>query len=391
MSWPVKIIPPDDNIPDIKWKKWFFLFLLMLFCAVSGVSIAKIILPANNNEFLKLFSLFLLLCLFLYFIAFSVRVYYYGVCLSAYEASEHKAALVRHEWTEWASQKLYVFAHNLFLPSVISSKDISLNVFSDIYNDQQLKLRDHNGESYTEEQIVYELLASIRAQLLALEKSCTFDIIFTYGSGCITFSLFRQCWVEIGFSDSCLGEFNYRDEVLEQDFDMLSNISVDRGVIIISANIENVEGYSPASTEFASILLLTHREQLQKKGSNSVVLRTMACTKDTFKQEIIHMMAYQPDVIRTSRVLFSNMSVNDALDVSDALRTSCLSMGVEWDYEVQHLNLILGKLSDVHFWLVFALALFVSQKNGKSVLTVARTGDNYIFNVIKSMNYSEEH
>ena len=58
---------------------------------------------------------------------------------------------------------------------------------------------------------------------------------------------------------------------------------------------------------------------------------------------------------------------------------------------IKHLNLILGNLCETHFWLVFALALFISEKNNESVLMVASVGDEYVFNVIKPFDNSKEH
>lgn len=107
---------------------------------------------------------------------------------------------------------------------------------------------------------------------------------------------------------------------------------------------------------------MTHQEQLPGKDNNGVALRAMACDKNLTKQEVIHMMTYQPDVLKTKRVLFSNMNIENVLEVSEILRLSSLSMNVEWEYEIKHLNLILGNLGETHFWLVFALALFISEK-----------------------------
>ncbi|WP_213222095.1 hypothetical protein, partial [Klebsiella michiganensis] len=89
--------------------------------------------------------------------------------MSAFEAREREAALVREHWSEWANQKFYVSAYKLFLPSVISQTDIAMSNSVEIYNNQQLKLRGHNDELYTEEQLIYELLASVRVRLLRLK------------------------------------------------------------------------------------------------------------------------------------------------------------------------------------------------------------------------------
>lgn len=391
MSWPVQIIPPGDKVPEIKWRKWFFSFLCVLALAGGSWCVAKIIAPAEDNGLSKLFILLFLLWLFVYSIILSVRIYYYGVCLSALEAREREAELTKRKWTEWAGKKFHVPTFNLFLPSAISKTSIASSQFFEIYNEQQLKLRCHNEEAYTEEQVIYELLASIRSTLIRLKNSCVFDVIFTYGSSYITFATFKECWAAIGLSDDCLDNYYYWDDTLEQQFDMLSNIEIDRVSIIISANIENIEGYYSDATEFASILLVTNQEQLQKNENTGAALRTMVCSKSLTKYEFIHMITYQPDVLRASKVLFSNMSVDEVLDVSEILRFSCLSINVGWEYESLHLDLMLGKLGDAHFWLVFTLAFFISEKNNEPIFMIASVGDDYVFNVIKPSDNGREH
>lgn len=56
-----------------------------------------------------------------------------------------------------------------------------------------------------------------------------------------------------------------------------------------------------------------------------------------------------------------------------------------------HLNLMLGNLNEHHFWLVFTLALFISEKNNEPVLMVTGVGDEYLLNVIKPFDNSKEH
>ncbi|STR63020.1 Uncharacterised protein [Klebsiella michiganensis] len=391
MNWPVQIIPPADKAPGIKWSNWFFSFIgILLTLVVSWVG-AKIASPTEENALLKLLTLLFFLVPLAFSLIISFRAYYHGLCLSAFEAREREAALVREHWSEWANQKFYVSAYKLFLPSVISQTDIAMSNSVEIYNNQQLKLRGHNDELYTEEQLIYELLASVRVRLLRLKESCIFDIVFTYDSSYITFSTFKECWAAIGFDGSCLGNYYYWNKILEREFDTLSNVSSNRVLIIISANIESFEKYPPNSTEFASILLVTHQEQPPEKDNGGVALRAMACNKNLTKQEVIHMMTYQPDVLKTTKVLFSNMNIQDVSEVSEILRLSSLSMNVEWEHDIKHLNLILGNLCETHFWLVFALALFISEKNNESVLMVASVGDEYVFNVIKPFDNSKEH
>ncbi|WP_310607488.1 hypothetical protein [Buttiauxella brennerae] len=390
MSWPVQMILPRDGVLKIRWKRWFFSFLCILFTALMVGVVLKTAAPAEGHDILKSLSSLLLVVIPIFLICFTMRVYFYGVCLAAFEAYELESALLKKEWTEWASLKFFVCAYKLLIPSGISQSDIALSKSVEIYNGQQLQLRGHQGETYTEEQLIDELLASVRAKLIVLAKICVFDVMFTYGSSNITFNTFKECWVAIGLPEKCLNKYYCLDGTVEQEFDRLSGAKNNQVSIIISANAESVEKYSAELTEFASILLVTHQEELPGNTNNGVALRGMTCGKSSAKQHFIHMMTYQPDVLKTSRVFFSNMSVDEVLDISDVLRTTCLSMNIEWEFEIQHLNLVLGQLGNQHFWMVFPLSLFVSEKTKESVLMIASVGNDYVFNVVKPFGNGRE-
>lgn len=390
MSWPVQIIPPGESVLKIKWKRWFFSFLCILFMMLIAVFIVRSAIPAEEKNTLPLLLPLSFSGMFAFFVALAIRVYYYGMCLSAFEAYEQESVLAKQEWTEWASKKIFVSAYKLFIPPDISQSDLASGKPVDIYNEQRLELRGHNGEAFTEEQLICELLASVRVTVMNLAKTCIFDVMFTYGSSNITFPTFKECWVDIGFPEKCLNKYYYLNDTVEHEFNRFSSMGNKLVTIIISANIESIEKYSSELTEFASILLVTNQEELPGNTNNGIALRAMACGKDLTKQEFLHMMAYQPDVLQTSRVFFSNMSADEILDISDVLRTSCLSMSVEWEYETQNLNLVLGQLGNEHFWLVFPLSLFISEKTRESVLMITRVGNDYVFNVIKPFDNSRE-
>lgn len=390
MGWPVQIILPKERVLGINWKKWIFSFVTILFVSLLATIIVKVAVPVEYVNSLKLLFLLFFVAVFIYFICLAVRIYYFGLCLSVFEAYEKESALTKKEWTEWAGRELYVSAYKLFTPLDISQSDIAAGKPVEVYSGQQLRLRGHNGEAFTEEQIIYELLASVRAKVMNLAKTCVFDVMFTYGSCNVSFTTFNECWVAIGLPEKCLNKYSYLHGTLEQEFERLSSVKNNLVTIILSANIERVEEYSAELTEFASVLLVTHQKELSGNANNGVALRALSCGKTLAKKEFIHMMTYQPDVVESSKVFFSNMSVGETLDVSDLLRTSCLPMGISWEYEMQDMNLLLGKLGGKHFWLVFTLALFVCEKSRESVLMISSVGNDYVFNVVKPFENGRE-
>jgi hypothetical protein len=214
--------------------------------------------------------------------------------------------------------------------------------------------------------------------------------MFTYDTSNDSFSTFKECWVAIGLPEKSLNNYSSLYGTIEHEFDRLTSMKNNVVTIIFSANIESMEGYFAELTEFASILLVTHQKELSGNTNNGIVLRALACGKASVKQEIINMMTYQPAVLEASKLFFSNQSVDEVLEVSDLLRTSCLSMGISWEYEVQDMNLLLGKLGDKHFWLVFTLALFVSEKSRGAILMISNVGNDCILNVVKPFENSRE-
>jgi hypothetical protein len=390
MGWPVQIILPKERVQGLNWRRWIFSFLAILFISLMSGIIMNFANPVEGVNYLKLFFLLFLVAVFIFFIFLSVRVYYFGLCLSAFEAYEKESALTKKDWTEWASRELYVSAYKLFTPLDISQSKLVSGKSVEVYSEQQLKLRGHSGEAYNEEQIIYELLASVRAKVMELAIICSFDVMFTYGSSNVSFSTFKECWVSIGLPERCLNNYSNLHGTIQQEFDRLTSAKNNLVTIILSANIEGVEGCFAELTEFASILLVTHQRELSGEKNNGVALRELVCGKALAKQELIHMMTYQPDVLETSKVFFSNMNVDEVLDISDLLRTSYLSMDISWEYEMQDMNLLLGRLGDKHFWLVFTLALYVAEKSGEAVLMISSVGNDYIFNVVKPFENSRE-
>lgn len=389
MSWPVKTLKIEDKIPEVRWRKWFVSFLSVLLALIVVWWVMNILSIVDSDDLLKLFTMLFLSLSFSFAIIFSIRIYYYGLCVSALDARAHEATLTRKYWEDWASQKLHIASYKLFLPSAISQTDIALSNITEIYNEQSLKLTGHNDETFTEEQLIYDLLSSVRSSLIGLSETCIFDVVFNYENNYVTPSIFKDCWAAIGLPVDCLGNDYYWNYELGREFDTLSNKSEERVSIIISANIESMQGFQSNSTEFASILLVTHEGKIKNKKDKSVALRTMTCKKEQIKKELINLITYQSDVLRTSKVIFSNMNINEVLDVSLVLKDACVTKGIEWEYETQHLDLMLGKLADIHLWLAFPLAVLISEKNNNPVLMVACVGNDYVFNVIKPFNDSK--
>lgn len=389
MSWPVRIIIPTDNVLKIRWKRWLFSFIGLCAILAFAGSAASLLAPTEQHRISNYVWVFLLIGLGIYLACLAVRIYYYGMCLTSFDAYELESTIAKKEWAAWAGQKFYVAAYHLFTPPEISLTNIASSKSVEIYNEQQLKLRGHDGESYTEEQLFYELLSSVRVKIKDLSKKCIFDVIFTFNSNHTTFHTFKGCWRAIGFSEDSLMNYYYLNRNIEQVTECLLGIEENRICIVVSANVENV-GYSPGLTEFASIMLITSQPTLLGNKNKGVALRALVSDKKSVEQEFLCMATYQPEVLQATKVFFSNMNDADILDVSDVLRSSALAKNNNWKCEAQNLNLTLGKLGGDHFWFIFSLSLFIAEKTKESVLMIVDVGNEYAFNVIKSLDNDRE-
>ena len=390
MSWPVNIVLPAEAVPKIKWKRWAFSLLILFFIMAFFFWFLKTNPTFKNGNALMVMLPFLLITAGGYLICFSIRIYYHGMCLSAYDAYEQESESLRKVWTEWASQKVFIPASHFFLPSEVSSVDILAGDPVDVFSGQSLKLRGHDGDEYTEEQLLYELLSSVRKKLKELSAICMFDVIFTHRENHYSFALFKECWLSMGLAERCLGEHSFVLNDYEDVFERCLCSEENKVFIVLSINIESTNPLSLSDTEFASIILVSPQCEFINENKSCIVLRPMQCEKKNIKEKFTHMQTYQPEISSTSRVLFSGMDVNEIVTITDVFRNTTKSAKVKWEYEGKDLNLLLGQLGGDHYWLVLALSFHFSNAAKGSVLMINDQGDDYILNVITSFDNNRE-
>jgi hypothetical protein len=390
MSWPVDIILPAEVVPKIKWKRWSFSLLFVFLIMAFFFWLLKVNPAFKNENAERVILPFILIAAAGYLVCLSMRIYYHGMCLSAYDAYEQESESLREIWTEWARQKVFMPASHFFLPSEVSSVDILAGEPVDVFSGQSLKLRGHDGDAYTEEQLLYELLSSVRIKLKELSATCMFDVIFTHKENHYSFALFKECWLSIGLAERCLAEHSFVLKNCEDVFERCLCSNKNKVFIVISINIESTNPLSFSQTEFASIILMSPQCDFIDGNNACRVLRPMQCEKKNIKEKFTHMQTYQSEINSTSRVLFSGMDVNEIATITDVFRNATKSARVNWEYEGSDLNLLLGQLGGEHYWLVLALSLHYSNTAKRSVLMINDLGDDYVFNVISLFDNNKE-
>ena len=317
MSWPVRIILPEEPVPIIKWKRWGGILLCILaLIALAGVGI-QLIDISGRKAYGQWILFTLVVSTGFYFLLAALRVYFHGMRLAANEAYKRESLLLKRAWTRWASKSVIVSAHHLFVPAEISLQKIVSEKPVDVYKGQSLKL---SNSDYTEEVVFYELLSSIRVTLKELSTICTFDVIFLYESNYSSFSLFKLSWARVGLSEEkladniCFSVRNYAD-CFEQSAGGESN----RVSVVISINIEGGSSDAELGTEFASITLMSSHNYFPESNDCNTILRPMICRIAEFEEALARMKTYQPEICNVSSVFFSGMPAGDTMAINDVL------------------------------------------------------------------------
>ncbi|NUU64711.1 hypothetical protein HQN64_01110 [Enterobacteriaceae bacterium BIT-l23] len=383
MSWPVRIILPEEPVPVIRWKWWVGVLLcILMLIALAGVSI-QLIDTSERKAYGQWILFVLVVSVGCYFLLVALRVYFYGMRLTASEAYKKESLLLKQTWTRWASKSVIVSTHHLFVPAEISLQKIVSEKPVDVYKGQSLKLSDND---YTEEQVFYELLSSIRVTLKELSTICTFDVIFLYESSYSSFSLFKSCWSRIGLSEekltdnACFSVGNYAD-----CFEKIVGSESNRVSVVISINIEGREADIELGTEFASITLMSSRNYFTESNDCNAILRPMICRIVEVEEALSRMKTYQPEICNVSSVFFSGMPAGDIMAINDVLYKS-FSKELKW----QDLNMAMGNLAGEHLGLVLPFALYYANFTKKSVLMISKLKDKCIINVVKPVFINKE-
>jgi hypothetical protein len=389
MSWPVHIILPAEPVQTIKWKRWGYTLFLLLFSIMVGSWLLRITKIVESDNILNSMMPLTVITIGGYLIAFALRIYCYGICLSAHDAYLYEQQVLQERWTQWASKPLYIPASHFFLPSQIALSDIISGKSVDVAKGQALKLEVYD-EIYTEENLLNELLSSVRAEIKKLSSSHIFDVIFTCEENYTSFPAFRECWHFLGIDEKVLGRFHFYKDSHEDIYEHVLNAEDNRIFIIVSIRVDSYQLSSADTTEYASILLMAKKHFDMDKMKCSEILRPMSCGKHSIENKFMHMRTYQPELLNSTRVFFSHLDQGDIVDVSDVLHKQLSSEENRWEFDAYDLNMVLGKLSGDHFWLVIALSLYFSEMKGESSFMVNKVGEQFVFNVIKPFDYHKE-
>lgn len=388
MSWPVRIISSPDSVPKMRWKRWLWGVGVLLFCIIFGCGVVETLDGLPSSHLIELLLPLSTVFISGYLFFFALRIYYYGVCLSAHDRYLHDAQVLQNQWTEWANRPLYVSANHFLLPEKLVVRDIMMGKSTNVVKGQALRL-DVDG-AYTEEELFNELLSSIRIKIKKISSTHVFDVIFTYEKNHTSFSVFRESWCAAGLDDKIIDNCYFFKCSHEQVYEHVLSSEDNRVFIVISINVDSQKRIEAGTTEFASIILMSKKySALDNKGCG-VMLRPMECGKHEVENKFAHMQAYQSEVLNAARVLFSHLEQTEIINISTVLRNSISVRMSDWEFESHDLNMVIGNLSGEHFWLALSLSLYFSEIKKESSLIINGVGDRVVFNLIKPFDDLKE-
>lgn len=388
MSWPVSIIIPAESVAKIRWKRWFYALFLFSVCIMIVALLLRAMQVLDDEQVVEYFLPLIAICAGSYLIAISLRVYCYGVSLSARDAYIYDVEKLHELWVKWASEPLYIYANHFFLPKEIVLADILSGNNTEVLNRQSLKLYS-SGTIFSEADLINELLSAVRSKIKMLAPEFTFDVIFSGKENSLSFSIFRDCWSAMTLDDRTLNECYFYDGSHEELYEHLMNADDKHMYIIVSIRTDNYDLLTYDTTEYASILLISKRDSCPGAVNCGLLFRPMSCNGDAIENNFLHMRTYQPELMNTTDVFFGCLEQEEIIAVSDMLRNPLLNKN--WEFETYNLNMMLGQLSGEHFWLGIAIALCFSELKMDSSLVIGKVGGELILNVVKPSNYHKEN
>ncbi|MFP1755453.1 hypothetical protein [Lonsdalea quercina] len=384
MTWPVHVLHEKKKVQKINWKTWGVVFFLMsLFYGLCYYSLNAFYLELK----IKILSLLNPLCVFSFFVffaAFFLRIYFYGMLLSNYDAYQEESKYLMKKWTSWANEKLYVIDHKLFTPQHVDIFAMVDDKPINIHAGQSLSFDNVADRTGIEEYFYSELLFSVRERIKSLEDNHSFEVVFVKPQNNLSYSVFKACWLSTGFVEHKLMGYQFMNGHYADTVNtFLDNVT--HNVIHIVVCVELSESSeSNEYSEFASIFLLS-TSGAERAG---VIYRPLSATAEEINNELNKMMTYQPGIYSSNHAWLSGMSINEQVMVGESLRNIASRQQKNWECPAQDINMALGNLGHHHSWLSLAFALDATSGQKAPQLMISKDGCMYCFNRVE--RYSTE-
>lgn len=390
MVWPVHIILPKKNVPKLKLKWWAKCFSSIFLVIGVVFLILKVFNLSGNKQFFTLLTSFFCVLFLILIICFFVRVYFYGITLSNYEAYGIESDTLIRKWTAWASENLYVIDYCFFTPNKLSLSDVVNENPTAIYKDQALKFTEKIGVEYTEEQFFRELLSSVRMTIKTLASKSEFEVILVQENNSMSYPVFKQAWTATGLPEDKLTSYQF----VRGKFSIILNKCIDnqennKVFIIISINIPTVVYSREPCSEFSSIIIISNNSSFESESHRCIAFRPTFCDEDELAEEIIKIGTYQPAVFEITKVWCSGMDTENISLITNKLKKISPLSSNDWLFSIRDLNMTFGRLGRDHSWLSFAFSLYASEVTSSGQLMVSKDDEGYIFNVIRPYKNGE--
>lgn len=377
MGWAVRIIKGREPVKKINFRKWFLYFVLFISLNAIVFYISTLATEQARSDFKLVYIPFSFLSLVFFILIFILRVYVFGIMLTNQEAYAKESERLKKKWLLWGDEKVFVLGYNCFTPHGMNSELFVKEDLPNIYTGQILKFENFLTEEITEEYVYLELLSSVREKIKKISLTHQFRVVFISPEDSTVFRIFKNCWEEMGFPLSGLvSPLFISDNYVNYISGFLDETPEEDVVRIIIANF-SCEGKE--SSEFASILLLSHYEN----NALGVIRRPLFTTKNELSVDLEKIQTYQSSFNSVQGLRFSGMAVKEQTMLCDALQNVSLQHGKENMYTIQDLNMFFGEQGVNHSWLSLTYALTAAKMTCATQLMVAKENGMFFFNVIE--------
>ncbi|MCO6524154.1 MAG: hypothetical protein J6562_03925 [Candidatus Schmidhempelia sp.] len=376
MTWPKPDMNNGVTLPKkLHFARWVLFF--SIFTLITGIVFFLIWKEEDNISQWLFVTKGVLIPFVLCSIALSVRIYIYGLALEKYEIWHDEVAHINQNWQLWAMQSLMVMDSYCVLPKPLTTKKI-------LYDSSNLPVEMDKtlafDDTFELKQHVEHILCSVSGLLSQLSKTESINITIysspeAYGS-----------YLNSEIDDA------YKAARIEQAYTLSHHIMHHANAEILTEWIDNEQSalqliiinntISSISTAFLCTLLLMDKTRYQKLAldiAKGEILRPMITT-DMVKG-IKQMVEIQPAMQKVEQFWFANLDKKQEGRLSVSLAKSNFSLE-----EIYKLDIIVGKQTQLAYWLALALGCEMISQTEQNNFIAAISQNQWIFTVLTAVN-----
>ncbi|PKH18539.1 hypothetical protein CIG19_21055 [Enterobacterales bacterium CwR94] len=385
MSWPIKLLLEINPPRDVNFKRWFVALSLVSIASCIAFVFSLINVFSDWKYELQQLSLLFVILITVLLFSFFLRIYVYGLYLSAYHDYCYNREGVKKEWSEWATKQAYLYDTAFFIANKSDVYSMLRDVPFELKKDQAVIF----DKVYTRKEIFYELLLSVRQTLLALAHHTGFDMIIINEENSSDVNDIRSLWARLEIDSEKLHTVLHTpisyEKVISEIIDGDSLFTK----IVIALKLNDPTSENVHVSDFATINIITNRNLIGDVKPASYIYRPHQFLHNDLQDEAEKHAYYQPQIYTSKKVWLGEVAGEQGSYCSKSLSTLCHVSNKHWDMAGYDLSLILGKIESQHSWLILSLLSTASQFLKSPQMTITNCDEQYLINLIDNIDNTE--